>query len=490
MPNRLLDIIRRAALLRDGGGLSDRELLALFVMHRDGDAFAALLNRHGPMVMGVCRRILLNRHDAEDAFQATFLIFARKADSVHAQQSIAGWLYRVAYRTALQARARLARRRVKEQQVEDLPHPQIEPEDGNSEWLALLDKELNRLPDKYRIPVILCELEGRSRREVARFLSLPEGTLSWRLAQAKKILAKRLSRRGVTLTVGALAIATEVLSPTLRASTVQAALTAGAVPANVLVLTEGVLKAMFLSKLKITICFAAMALVAGIGASGLSYRATAQQPRQETAIASRPQADELEALRLEIEALRKSLQATRERVKLLEGEVIALKGRTDATTGRRGSGPPPGVKGGMPGAAPGGGMGGSSASAGAQPTVRSAASGSAGVPQGQPGMPGTQQGGPPGGGAGRFKSSNTPAGRTGSGDMRPGGKMSKTPAGNMMEMRPGQGMMRKGTSDPLSDAEAALKKLRTNPGDKEATEELERALKRLKEREKSRTLGR
>src|SRR5690348_14444142 len=114
MPNRLIDCVRRAALLKDGGGLNDGQLLGLFVKHRDGDAFAALLKRHSPMVMGVCRRVLSNLHDAEDAFQATFLIFARKAGSVKAQDSVAGWLYRVAYRTALEARARITRRRSKE----------------------------------------------------------------------------------------------------------------------------------------------------------------------------------------------------------------------------------------------------------------------------------------------------------------------------------------------------------------------------------------
>jgi RNA polymerase sigma factor (sigma-70 family) len=130
MPERLLNRLRRGALLRDGGVLSDGHLLTLFVRHRDGDAFEALLNRHGKMVMGVCHRILVNQHDAEDAFQATFLVFARKAGSVAAQGSVGGWLFRVAYRTALEARARIARRRGKEQQVDDLPHPAVEPNEG------------------------------------------------------------------------------------------------------------------------------------------------------------------------------------------------------------------------------------------------------------------------------------------------------------------------------------------------------------------------
>ena len=427
MPNRLLDCVRRVAL----GGLSDGQLLALFVKHRDGDAFAALLNRHGPMVMGVCRRVLLNQHDAEDAFQATFLIFARKAGSVKAQDSVGGWLYRVAYRTALEARARNARRRGKEQQVNELPHPESQADEGQRELLALLDKELDRLPDKYRLPVVLCELEGRSRKEVARTLGLAEGTLSWRLAEAKKLLAKRLSRYGAALSSGALVAAmlegtaSAGISPTLRASTVKVALTAEAVPAKVLALMEGVLKAMLLTKLKITVCAAALMLLAGIGATGVTYRATAQQP----ALASRPQADELEALRLEIEALRKSLQATRERVKTLEGEVSALKGQSHGPQGMApgGGAMPPGMKGGnIPGGGPpGGGMKGGTPNRGPQP----------------PGM-------------------------------MPSGMMGPKPP-----------------ADPVSDAEAALKKLRENPANKQATEALEQALKRLKERKKPRMPG-
>jgi RNA polymerase sigma factor (sigma-70 family) len=424
MPYRLLDRIRRGALLRDGGGLSDGHLLTLFIRHRDGDAFEALLNRHGPMVMGVCHRILLDRHDAEDAFQATFLVFARKAGTAVAQGSVGGWLYRVAHRAALEARARIARRRGKEKQVDNVPHLVTEPDEGQRELLGVLDKELDRLPDKYRVPVVLCELEGRSRKEVARTLGLPEGTLSSRLAQAKKMLARRLSRQGVSLTVGALAAAisngtaSAGLSPALRVSTVKAVLSAGTIPAQVLALTEGVMKALLLTKLKFTACYAMLMLLAGVGATGLTYRATAQEPKREAGylapVSSRPQADELEALRLEIEALRKSLQATRDRVKTLEEEVRGLKGQ-----------------GGMKG---GGMMG-----------------------MGMGGMGGMMgMGGPPGmRGAGQ--------------EMRSGPK-----GGNV---RPW---------DPVRDAEAALKRLRQDPTDKQAADELERALKRLKDREKPR----
>jgi membrane fusion protein (multidrug efflux system) len=321
MPNRLLDCIRHLA--RDG--LSDRQLLALFVQHRDEDSFTSLLNRHSPMVMGVCRRVLRDQHDAEDAYQATFLIFARKAASVRAQDSIGGWLYRVAYRTALEARARIVRRRGKEQQVNELPDPAVQPDEGRPELLASLDKEIDHLPDKYRVPVVLCELEGRSRKEVARLLGVPEGTLSWRLAQAKKLLAQRLARRGLAVSGVALAavMTPATTSAFLRVSTVKAVVSVEAVPAEVLALTEGVMKAMLLNKLKITVCMTVLALMAGIGAGGVAYRAVAQETKKVDSNRSAigpPATDDLEAMRLEIEALRKALQATRERVKMLENK--------------------------------------------------------------------------------------------------------------------------------------------------------------------------
>jgi RNA polymerase sigma factor (sigma-70 family) len=332
---RFLDHLRRAALLHDGGGLTDGQLLARFVRQRDGDAFAALVRRHGSMVLGVCRRILLHRQDAEDAFQATFFVFARKAASVVQQEAVGGWLYRVAYRTALEARAKNARRQAIEQQVKDMPHPQAGPEESGRELLPLLDRELDRLPDRYRVPVVLCELEGRSRKEVACQLRIPEGTLSSRLAYAKKLLAKRLARYGagalVAVLSGKLASAS-VPSGLLKATTSAAlhvvarrTLPAGVVSAQVVTLTEGVLKIMFLSKLKV---FGAVLLAVCVSAAvGLGYRAVAAEPRQAgpTQPAARATADELEELRLEVAALRKGLEATRQRVKTLESEVQILK---------------------------------------------------------------------------------------------------------------------------------------------------------------------
>src|SRR5262249_24208830 len=151
-------------------------------------------------------------------------------------------------------RAMNAKRREKERHAGANPHSDTPTTGADEALLEHLDHELNRLPEKYRVPVVLCELEGRSRKEVARLLGVPEGTLSWRLAQAKKLLARRLSRYG-TIALAAListSAASARLTPALRVSTVKAALTAGAVPAKVLALTEGVMKAMFLSNIKIT----------------------------------------------------------------------------------------------------------------------------------------------------------------------------------------------------------------------------------------------
>jgi RNA polymerase sigma-70 factor (ECF subfamily) len=430
--------LRAAALCSKGDGPCDGHLLESFIVRRDEAAFEALVRRHGPMVLGVCQRVLRNVHDAEDAFQATFLVLSRKADSVKPRDMVGNWLYGVAYRTAMKARAMNAKRRSKERHSGAIPPSGTSASGVDEVLLEQLDHELNRLPEKYRVAIVLCELEGRSRKEVARLLGVPEGTLSWRLAHAKKLLARRLSRYGTVAlaTLISKSAASACLTPALRVSAVKAALTAGAIPAKVLALTEGVMKAMLLSKLKITACAAALMLTAGMGATGLTYRATAEQP----ALASRAQTDELEALRLEMEALRKSLLATRERVKTLESEVNALKGRTDGIAEMRKA---------LLGA--GGGM---------QNQMMHQMH-----MQGQMGMRGSAD-------------VTKPQTARGQGmGIGLGGRGGQTGANSSAKM-PDK------TTDPVSDAEAALKKLRANPSDKQATEELERALKRLKEQEK------
>src|SRR5262249_5566699 len=153
-------------------------LLAFFRASGDEVAFEILVKRHGPMVLGVCQRVFGNVHDAEDAFQAVFLVLAKKAAAITRCELVGSWLYGVAYRTALQARSRLRRRHSRELQVKDMPQPAATADYELHELHRVLERELNGLPDKYRAAIVLCDLEGRSGREVATGLSIPEGTLS------------------------------------------------------------------------------------------------------------------------------------------------------------------------------------------------------------------------------------------------------------------------------------------------------------------------
>lgn len=266
----------RAVNVRDGNELADGQLLRSYVASRNEAAFELLVRRHGPMVLGVCQRLLGNPHDAEDAFQATFLILARKATSVTPAELVGNWLYGVAYRTALEARSRRTRHYAREKQVMDVPHPTVETETDSREVLCLLDQELARLPEKYRVTIVLCDLEGRSRKEVAEQTSVPEGTVSSRLTTARRLLAERLSRHGLKLSAGVLATllsrqaAQAVLPPTLVVSAVKAAslgVVGAAVPAPVVALAEGTLRIMLVSKLKtLAACAVAFCLLtAGLG---------------------------------------------------------------------------------------------------------------------------------------------------------------------------------------------------------------------------------
>jgi RNA polymerase sigma factor (sigma-70 family) len=275
--NAVVQHLRRTVLLREGAGLTDGQLLGCFIEHRDDAAFAALVRQHGSMVWSVCRR-LLNQHDAEDAFQATFLVLVRKAASVVPRERVANWLYGVAHRSALQARRTVARRRAKEKQVTEMPEPAVMERDLWRDLTPLLDQELSRLPDAYREVIVLCDLEGKTRKEVARQLGLPEGTVGSRLARARMMLAKRLTQRGVALSGGALAallaqnaaagVPACVVSSTIKTATLVAAskgAVAGVVSTRVATLTEGLTKAMFLTKLKTV---TTMLLFVGMIASG------------------------------------------------------------------------------------------------------------------------------------------------------------------------------------------------------------------------------
>jgi RNA polymerase sigma factor (sigma-70 family) len=258
--------------------VSDEKLLTAFVAERDEAAFASLVRRHGPMVWAVCRRILGNPHDAEDAFQASFLVLARKAASIAARELLANWLYGVAHRTARHARIAAAKRRVKERQVKVMPERPVVQPALEHDVLPLFDQELSRLADRYRTVLVLCDLEGKTRREAAQQLGVPEGTVAGRLARARSLLAQRLKRHGVVISATALAL---VLSKNLASACVPPPLILGAIktgclfagggstaaygiPSHIAALSERVVRAMFLTK--ITLVAVRLVMLALLGA--------------------------------------------------------------------------------------------------------------------------------------------------------------------------------------------------------------------------------
>jgi RNA polymerase sigma factor (sigma-70 family) len=335
---RIVDFLHQV-LPKPGGGATDAQLLGRFVTERDDEAFTVLVYRHGPMVWGVCQRVLRHRQDAEDAFQATFMLLARKASTILSRQAVASWLYSVAYRTAIESHRTNARHRSQQQCLADVA---ASDSAAVQDWRPLLDRELGRLPEKYRTPVVLCELQGRSRREVAHQLGVPEGTLSSRLAAARRMLADRLRRRGVSISGGLLAVllaqeaARASMSATLLVSTATIAVQfasgqSGAMASSAAALTKGVLKVMFLSKLKTVVGTMMIAVALAVGC--FAYQASAGS-QNATFISASPRGDEkgrdeLEALRRENEELKLNLRVTLEKIKALEMEVHSLKDRAE-----------------------------------------------------------------------------------------------------------------------------------------------------------------
>jgi RNA polymerase sigma factor (sigma-70 family) len=271
--SKVVQHLRRTLLSQDGEGPTDGQLLGCLIEHRDEAAFAALVRRHGPMVWGVCRR-QLNHHDAEDAFQASFLVLFRKAASIQPREMIANWLYGVARQATLQARRTTARRMAREKQVKEMPEPAAAEPDLWDDLQPLLDEELSRLPDRYRAVIVLCDLEGMTRKAVAQQLGLPDGTVGSRLARARAMLAKRLNQRGVAVSGAALAavlsqkVASASLPVSIRAVAAAAAgqaATTGAISVEVAALTEGVLSAMLWTKLQRVIVTVLVAALLSLG---------------------------------------------------------------------------------------------------------------------------------------------------------------------------------------------------------------------------------
>lgn len=276
-------------------GLTDGQLLERFATRRGEDAeiaFTALVARHGPMVFGVCRSLLRNPHDAEDAFQAAFLVLARKAGALHQPELVGPWLYGVAHRTARQVKAGNERRRRREAEAA-MPETKVAIDAGGNvltpsvrEEIEALHEEIERLPERYRTAIVLCDLQGLTHEEAARRLGRPVGTVSARISRARDRLRGRLSRRGVALPGGLLALAgvtgqASAMPAALADSTIKIAMTvsmglkAGAVPASIAALSQGVARTMFLTKIETVI---ATLLLAGAAAGSVAVVAQQASP--------------------------------------------------------------------------------------------------------------------------------------------------------------------------------------------------------------------
>jgi RNA polymerase sigma factor (sigma-70 family) len=218
------------------GSLTDRQLLERFATQRDEEGFAQLLHRYGPMVLAVCRQILRKEQDAEDAFQATFLVLSRKAGSIRSAEALPSWLYGVASRLAKRMRAAALRRQAREVALVEPPTSEPGPGEELGDLGPVLHEEIGRLPDKYRLPFVLCYLDGKTNEEAAQELGCPPGTVYSRLARARERLRARLRRRGVVVASGAFAAvlarltpqASAAVPPPLVSTTVRAAVHFGA----------------------------------------------------------------------------------------------------------------------------------------------------------------------------------------------------------------------------------------------------------------------
>jgi RND family efflux transporter MFP subunit len=286
----LADVVRQLRMLVGRPGtadMSDAQLLERFVSTQEDAAFEKLMARHGAMVLNVCGQLLANPHDAEDAFQATFLILVRRASSIRRRGQVAGWLYGVAQRVASRLRAQGARQAARAKQ--GVEYVAAEPSSGieMNDQQRMIHEEVNRLPERYRTPIVLCYLEGKTLQEVARDLDWTHGMVKGRLERARNLLRMRLAKRGAAPSAGVLtAIALQearAVPPALASATVRAAalltagkeLAAGGFSSQVVSLVEGVLKTMFFTKLKIATAFLLVLGAVGAGAALVVHRSQA-----------------------------------------------------------------------------------------------------------------------------------------------------------------------------------------------------------------------
>jgi RNA polymerase sigma factor (sigma-70 family) len=309
--HRTIDALRRVVGGRADGKEPDARLLAAFAQRGDEAAFEAILQRHGPMVLGVCRRVLGPSADADDAFQATFLVLVKKSNAIAKRSSLASWLHGVAYRTAVRARSLAARRREHERRAVPMTETDNHRASAIRELRPVLDEELARLPDKYRELLVLCYLQGKTKGEVAKALGWPHGTVSGRLARARDLLRSRLARRGLVLPATLLAmtlpqaaacaaVPAPLLVSTLKAASVCAAgsiAVGGAISAPVAALTQGVLDTMMLTKLKLAVALVAAVGLLLTGAGAIAYHGWAGEPGSATAQVAQTKAEKRAARR-------------------------------------------------------------------------------------------------------------------------------------------------------------------------------------------------
>ena len=322
-------------------GLTDGQLLARYVADRDGQAFAALVARHGPMVAATCRAVLRHEHDVEDAYQATFLVLARKASSVRAGDALGGWLHRVAYRVAVQANIAVQRRRRRESEVSAMEIPAATRPGLDGDLYSILHEEIDRLPDRHRLPVVLCDLEGLSYDQAASRLDWTVPALRCRLSKARERLRDRLSRRGVTGAVLGVVVASSDATaavPMAWASAAVAAATGGANSAVAVALSQTILRGMLMTKLKIAAVSALV--VAGIASAGV-FAIGAGRPDEPKRVMNAPAAAQKPSAAMKDEAAASgAMIEVRGRVvdpegRPVAGAVVETTQRSIATTGPR-----------------------------------------------------------------------------------------------------------------------------------------------------------
>jgi RNA polymerase sigma factor (sigma-70 family) len=282
----VLGTLRRLAGAEGENNLSDADLLERFRAQHEEAAFTLLVQRHGPMVLAVCRRVLGDLHEAEDAFQATFLVLVRRASAIRKQASLASWLYGVAYRVANKARSRAATCRAHERKaVTAMSSPEPSDALADPELRAALDEEMHQLPEKYRVPLVLCGLEGKTHEQAAQELRWPKSSVTARLARARDLLQRRLTSRGFAITAGVLTVlvaertATAAVPATLTLATVRLALQTltgtAAATAPAVALADHVLKGTTMNRLTATL---ALLLTVGLAAAGLALMTLSANP--------------------------------------------------------------------------------------------------------------------------------------------------------------------------------------------------------------------